>query len=117
MSIPGFPGFLGGILKFKVDSSFSRSPDYHDFNDWMQRYGQKTSKMPKKWGVPPICDPQDFLFKNQALSLLYPYGALTSCKKLEKTNERSLRYSKTDHGLTDQQTDQRTRAITKDPLR
>ena len=31
---------------------------------------------------------------------MYPYGALTSCKKLEKTNERSLRYLKTD-GPTD----------------
>ena len=28
-------------------------------------------------------------FKNRALLLLYPYGALTSCKILEKTNKRS----------------------------
>ena len=34
------------------------------------------------------------------MSLLYPCGALTSWKKLEKTNEWSLRYL-----LTDQQTD------------
>ena len=46
-------------------------------------------------GFSPICDPQRFFFKNRALSLLYPYGALTSCKQLEKTNERSLRYLKT----------------------
>ena len=39
------------------------------------------------------------------MSLLHPYGALTSCKKLEKTNERSLRYLKTDGPQT---TDQRT---------
>ena len=52
------------------------------FNDWMQRYGQKTSKIPQN-GVSPICDPQIF-FKNWALPLLYPYGILTSCKKLEK---------------------------------
>ena len=25
----GYPGFLGEIFKFKVDSRFSRSPDYH----------------------------------------------------------------------------------------
>ena len=75
------------------------------FNDWMQRYGQKTSKIPPKWGFSPICDPPRFFFKNQALSLLYPYGALTSCKKLEKTNERSLRYLKTDHGRTNGRTD------------
>ena len=62
----------------------------------MQRYGQKTSKMPQKWGFSPICDPPRFFFKNRALSLLYPYGVLTSCKKLEKTNERSLRYLKTE---------------------
>ena len=35
-------------------------------------------------------------FKHQALPLLYPYGTLTSCKKLGKTNEQSLRYLKTD---------------------
>ena len=57
---------------------------------------KKTLKMPPKWVFFPICDPQDFFFKNRALSLLYPYGALTSCKKLEKTNELSLRYLKTD---------------------
>ena len=34
--------------------------------------------------------------KNRALSLLYPYGALTICKKLENTRELSLRYLKTD---------------------
>ena len=28
--------------------------------------------------------------------LLYPYGALTSCKNLEKNNEQSPRYLKTD---------------------
>ena len=67
-----------------------------NFNDWMQRYGQKTSNLPPKMGFSPICDTLRFFFKNRALSLLNPYGALTSCKKLEKTNERSLRYLKTD---------------------
>merc|ERR1719494_225858 len=52
-------------------------------------------KHPKNGGFPPFVTPR-FFFKNRALSLLYPYGALTSCKKLEKTNERSLRYLKTD---------------------
>ena len=47
-------------------------------------------------GFSPICDHPRFFLKNQALSLLYPYGALTSCKKLEKTYELSLRYLKTD---------------------
>ena len=67
---------------------------------------KKTSKM----GVIPHLRPHDFFFKNRALSLLYPYGALTS---------RSPRYSKTDCKRT---TDRpwtdigRTRAITKDPI-
>ena len=56
--------------------------------------------MHQKWGFSPICDPPRFFFKNRALSLLYPYGALTSCKKVEKNNERYLRYLKTDHGQT-----------------
>merc|ERR1712168_1398766 len=62
---------------------------------------QKTLKMPPKWGFSSIYGPPRFFIKNRALSLLYPYGALTSCKKLEKNNERSLRYLKTDHGRTD----------------
>ena len=57
---------------------------FQKFNDWMQRYGQKHQKYPQN-GFSPICDPQRFFFKTWALSLLYTYGALTSCKKLEKT--------------------------------
>ena len=37
--------------------------------------------------------------KNRALSLFYVYGPLTSCKKIEKTNEPILRTLR--HGLTD----------------
>ena len=51
----------------------------------------------------PYLRPPTFFFKNRALSLLYPYGALTSCKKLEKNNEPSPRYFK--DGLTDGRTD------------
>ena len=61
---------------------------------------KKHQKCPKNGGFPPFVTPQDFFFKNRALSLLYPYGALTSCKKWKKTNERSPRYLKTD-GRTD----------------
>ena len=86
-----------------------------NLNKWMQRCRAKTSKMPLKWGFSPICDLPRFFFKNRALSLLYPYGALTSCKKLEKTNEHSLRYLKTDT-RTHTHTDTLTRAITKDPF-
>ena len=64
---------------------------------------KKHKKCPQNGVFPPFLTPKIF-FKNRALSLLYPYGALTSCKKLEKTNEQSLRYLKTDgrtHGHMD----------------
>ena len=65
----------------------------------------KNIKNAPKMGFFPICDPPRFFFKNRALSLLYPYGALTSCKKLEKSLERSLRYLKTDGRTKDGRTD------------
>ena len=67
---------------------------------------KKHQKYPQNDGFPPFVTPR--FFSKIGLSLLYPYGALTLCKKLEKTNERSLRYPKMDG---------RTKAITKDPLR
>ena len=33
---------------------------------------------------------------------MYHYGALTSCKTLEKTNRQSLRYEKTNQGANKQ---------------
>ena len=44
--------------------------------------------------------------KNPALSLFYVYGPLTSCKKIEKTNESILRTLR--HGQTDGRTDGQT---------
>ena len=76
---------------------------------------KKHQKCPENGGFSPICDPPRFFFKNRALSLLCPYGALTSCKKLEKTNEQSLRYLKTD-GRTDTHTDRPTTEVIKDPF-
>ena len=70
----------------------------------MQRYGQKTSKIPPKWWFSPFVNPK-FIFKNRALSLLHPYDALTSCKKLDKTNGQSLRYSKMDGPTIDDRGD------------
>ena len=61
------------------------------YEDWMQSYGQKTSKCLKIRFL-QFVTPQGF-FKNLALSILYPYGALTSCKKLEKTRQT---YQQTD---------------------
>ena len=53
---------------------------------------EKYQKYPKNGGFPPFVTPQDFFFKNWALSLLFPYGALPSCQKTENTNGGSLRY-------------------------
>ena len=44
---------------------------------------KKHQKYPQNGVFPPFVTPKIF-FKNRALSLLYTYGALTSCKKLEK---------------------------------
>ena len=60
-------------------------------------------------GFSPICDPPRF-FSKIGLSLLHPYGAQTSWKKIEKTYERSLRYLKTD-GPTDEPTDVKGRLL------
>ena len=73
---------------------------------------KKQQKCPKNKGLPLFVTPKIFS-KNRALTLLYPYGALTSCKKLEKTNERSPEIFK--DGLTDGRNNGRTRAITMDP--
>ena len=66
---------------------------------------KKHQKCPQNGFFSHLWPPKIF-FKNRALSLLYPCGALTSCKKSEKSLELSLRYLKTDRP-TDQRTDQR----------
>ena len=71
------------------------------FNNCMQRYGQKPSKMPPKWVFSPFVTSPEFFFKNQALPLLYPYGALTSCKKLKKKTTSGLLEDGLTDGLTD----------------
>ena len=66
---------------------------------------KKHQKCPQNGWFSPFVTQQVF-FQNRALSLLYLYGILTSCKQLEKNNEQSLRYlekdgSRTKHGPTD----------------
>ena len=51
---------------------------------------KKHQKYPKNGGFPPFVTPQDFFSKIGLCHFCTLYGALTSCKKLEKTNERSL---------------------------
>ena len=68
-------------------------------------------------GIFPHLGPPKSFFKNQALSLLCPYGALTSCKKLENTNEQIFRGGRADGRADDTQTDTQTKeVITKDPF-
>ena len=57
-------------------------------------WAKKIKKCPQNGGFSSLVTPKIFL-ENPALSLLYPYGTPTSCKKSEKTNEGSLKYSKT----------------------
>ena len=67
---------------------------HKNFNESIQRYGQKTSKLPPQWVLSPICDPPR--------EFLYPFFAQTSCKESEKTSEQSPRCTKTDR-RTDRQ--------------
>ena len=64
---------------------------------------KKHQNYPQNEFFSPFLTP-NIVFKNRALSLLYPYDAQTSCKRLEKTDGRSLRYLKTDR-LTNRQTE------------
>ena len=64
----------------------------------------KKQKHPQNGRFPPFVTPQDF-FSKIGLCHFCTLSVLTSCKKLEITNRRSLRYLKTDHGLTDGQDD------------
>ena len=57
---------------------------------------KKHQKCPENGGFPPFLTPQVFFQKSGSVTL-YPYGTLTSCKKIEKTNELSLRYLNIDH--------------------
>ena len=59
----------------------------------LRNEGKPLKRKKKENEVFPHLRPPKIFFKNQALSLLYPYGALSSCKTLEKTtSELSLRY-------------------------
>ena len=69
-----------------------------------QRLDKKHQRCPKNV-FSPFVTPKIFL-KHLTLSFWYPYGALTSYKKLEKTNRQSLKYLKADQKQTNS-TDQR----------
>ena len=90
--------------KYCTRSSYNVELMYMKFQKLLMTGCRDMDKKHQNGVFPPFVASQDF-FQNRTLSLLYPYGALTSCKKLEKTNELSLRYLKmderTDHGRTD----------------
>ena len=90
-----------------VFGHFWPNSNFHKKSSWEKR--QRPYFRPF---LDPFCpkDPKIRIFpKNRAPSVLYPYGTLTSCKKLEKTNEPILR--KVCHWRTDGQTDGLTEAI------
>ena len=70
----------------------------------------KNIKNAPKMGFFPHLRPPKIFFKNRALLLLCPYSVLTSCKKFEKSLERSLRYLKKDQ-LTGEPTDGQGRLL------
>ena len=90
----GYGHYFTARTRFFLDMRFSQGVRYQrglfqrkissKLLEPFLRYWQKTSKMPQRWGFPHLWHPR-FFFKNHALSLLYPYGALTSCKKIRKT--------------------------------
>ena len=75
---------------------------------------RKRKKSPfwtQKWPVLPNFRQTRIFAKNPTLSLLHPYGPLTSCKKSEKTNEPipgTECYGRRTDGQTDGQKDERT---------
>ena len=80
---------------------------YMTFQEILMTGGRDIDKNNKNapWlGLFPHMWPQKSFFKNRALSLSHSYGALSSYKKLGKTNWPSLRYFQTDqrtNGPTD----------------
>ena len=68
---------------------------------------KKHQKYPQNGGFPPFVTPQDFFSKIGLCHFCTFMVDLTSCKKLEKTDGRSLSYLKTDRP-TNGQMDQRT---------
>ena len=46
----------------------------------------KNIKMPPQNVFSPFCDPQSFFVNNWSLSVLYPYGAQTSCETRQVYN-------------------------------
>ena len=61
---------------------------------------KKHQKYPQNGGPPPFVTPEIFFQKSGSVSFV-PLWCPNFMKKIEKTNERSLGYLKTDHGRTD----------------
>ena len=98
--------FLLGVTRL----AYNLNEISEHYNDWIERYGQKSTKMPQRWNSSPIYDPK-ILFTNRAMSILYPYDALTSCK-IQKKLMSCLRDIQRQ---TDKRTDQRPNKRTDQP--
>ena len=62
----------------------------------MQRCRQKCYKCPPKWVFPPFVTPKFFCQKSVSVGFVALWCP-NFMQKLEKTNKRPLKYSKTDH--------------------
>ena len=73
-------------------------------SSWKQSKNLRQSS--RKWRLPPF-SPKQIFIKNQAESLLYPYGTSASCKKQKKLMSRLWDIQRqTDYGInTDGRTD------------
>ena len=69
------------------------------------RYGEKTSKMPQKWGFSPICDPQDFFQKSGSVTFvpLWCSNFMQKIRKNQWTVSEIFKDGRTDHGRTNGQ--------------
>ena len=76
----------------------------------MQRYGQKTSKIPLEWGFSPICDPPKIFFQKSGSVTFVPLWGTNFMQKIRKNQWAVSEIFK--DGLTDGLTDQRTNGLT-----
>ena len=91
--------FSPNLASYSNDSPYCLLPSCKRLETFNERFGGKMPKNPTFWHLIPL-NPwiKILFFKNMAVSLFLLYWPLTSCIISEKTNERSLRYFKTDHG-------------------
>ena len=77
-----------------------------NFNDRMQRYGQKTPKIPPKWGFSPFVTPPKIFFQKSGSVTFVPLRCPNFMQKIRKKQWAVSKIFK--DGRTDELTDRRT---------